>query len=158
MVFFAFFSKKRATFHRKIKENAIFFEKRAIPGRKIALFSKKEAIFDAYGTLMVPPESQKSTISFKDSDFVRENSDLGSEIASFSNKIACFGAYGTLMVPNEVSFGQFWYHKPLMVPLWYLPLGVDSWHSCTKMFRKATIFMKKTCKKLRILRRFNAFC
>ena len=83
MVFFALFSKKKAIFHKKIKENAIFFEKRAIPGRKIALFSKKRATFDAYGTLMVPPEGQKGTISFKKSDFVREKSDLGFRSRSF---------------------------------------------------------------------------
>ena len=105
MVFFAFFSKKRTTFHKKIKENAIFLEKRAIPGRKIALFSKKRATFDAYGTLMVPPEGQKGTISLKRAILFEKRATWDSEVALFSNKIALFCAYGTLIVPNEVWFG-----------------------------------------------------
>ena len=70
-----------------------------------ALFSKKRATFDAYGTLMVPPEGQKGTISLKRAILFEKRATWDSEVPLFSNKIALFYAYDTLMVPNEVSFG-----------------------------------------------------
>jgi len=123
-------------------------------------YSKKQRFFVLMVPLWYPYGTIRGRFFYKNVIFSKKSTKKVRLLVLLLEKTSFFHSYGTLMVPRQLSFTQFWYHKPpygtLMVP-YGTASEVEFLAYSKENHTKSDVFTTKKCyfrRKLSVLLRF----